>query len=339
VTTDSDLVREIIVFGLEGFVLVTAGNLSFSEKFVGVVDVGLGVADGFFVGTEGESEFENLSGNFGDGVIEVLDLAEESGFNVSEGGDSVGFGLLLDVERGLEVLFDVVKDSEDGVDKGGVGDDFVALGSFGDHGDNVEDLGVTVGDTLFLEGLEGSDVGGQSGEGGGLKFEEFAFASESFSNNLSGFDHHSLDSSVFFEGTFEFFNSSGVFLSSGSEGLLSVDEFRFSVFLLVGSGSELWGVNLNESFVFGLLSLCSVDVRFEFGEISFASIANLFVVSRGLISFISEAFLDSFNHADNLADIVVGLELELDGLGKGGTELRFPDLGEDVFCGEGNGHA
>jgi len=88
---------------------------------------------------------ENLSSEISNFGIKTSDFTVNSGFEFVIGGKSLVFGSSLNGESVFEVFFDVIEDSEDGVDHCGVTLDW---GSLSDGSKNFEDFSVSMRNTL-----------------------------------------------------------------------------------------------------------------------------------------------------------------------------------------------
>ena len=280
--------------------LVTSENSEFSKLvFSGFL--------GRFVFTEGELEGEHFSTKLGDSGDETSDFTVESAFEFSEGFESLSFGFSGDGEGSFEVFFDIVEDSHEGVEHTIVGN---FLGSFSDHGDDVEDLSITVREGVFF-GLEGSDVGGESGHHGGLDLEEFSITRESFLHDRSGLMHHGSDGVMLGNVVNKHSLLTFVFVTKGGEGTFSGSEFSFSGSFLSGSVGEDWGVDHDESIVLG-------DSGFEFifssvhvGHFSSAAISNNSVGVAEFFLVVSETFSNIFEHVDGVVNSIFGVGFEV----------------------------
>jgi hypothetical protein len=194
-------------------------------------------------------EVKALSSEVGDSGVQLGDLTFNSTSEGGEGLTSLSFGFTFNGERGFKVLFNIVEDSEDSVNHIRVGN---SGSSFSNHGDDVEDLSISVRDTLFSKGFERSDVGGQFAESGGLDLEEFLFTTfESVDNNLSGLVHHASDGIVLFNNGGENFLKESIFFVHGGEVSSSSGEFSFSVGFLGSSVFKDGTVNHSQSLVLG----------------------------------------------------------------------------------------
>jgi len=281
-----------LVSGIFG---TTLGGLVSSEGG-DIIELGLGTGDVLLVVGDGEGKVEDLTSEVSDSGVELGDLTIEAASEGGEGLESLSLSFSLDGEGGLEVLLDVVEDSEEGIDHTLVGDSW---GSLGDHGDDVEDLSVTVGETFLGEWLESSDVGGELVEGGGLDLEESGistFGVESFLDDGSGLVHHGSDGGVLSDGGLEGLDESVVL---GIEGLKhggSLAELSLSVTLFGFSVGENWGVDHLESLVLGDGGLESVSLSVHGVKLSSAGISDDLILVGSSLSLVSETLSDFFDH-------------------------------------------
>jgi len=296
VTAGGDLSLELGVLELVGGIFgTTLGGLVSSEGG-NIFELGLGTGNVLLVVGDGEGEVEALSSEVSNSGVELGDFTVEATSEGSESLKSLSLSFSLDGEGGLEVLLDIVEDSEEGIDHTLVGDSW---GSLGDHGDDVEDLGVTVGETFLGEWLESSDVGGELVEGGGLDLEESGistFGVESFLDDGSGLVHHGSDGGVLSDGGLEGLDESVVL---GIEGLKhggSLAELSLSVTLFGFSVGENWGVDHLESLVLGDGGLESVSLSVHGVKLGSAGISDDLILVGSSLSLVSETLSDFFDH-------------------------------------------
>jgi len=334
VTAGGDLGLE---FGVGELVSSIFGGAS--GGFVGseggdIFELGLGTSDVLLVVRDSEGEVEDFSSEVSDSGVEGSDFTVESTSEGGEGLKSLSLSFSLDGEGGLEVLLDVVKDSEEGIDHTLVGN---TVGSLGDHSDDVEDLGVSVGETLLVKRLEGLDVGGELGESGGLGLEESSFFStESFFDDGSSLMHHGSDGGVLGNGLVESFDESGVLLIKSLKHGGSLTEFLLSVTLFGLSVSEDGGVDHLESLVLDNGGFEGVSLSVESVHLSSASVSNDTIGISGGLSFGTETFSDILDHGDNVGNVVFRFKLEFNSVGEGLSEIGSFDLSEEVGGGVGS---
>jgi len=329
VTASGDLSLELGVLELVSSIFgTTLGNLVGSEGG-NILELSLGTVDVLLVVRDGELEVEDFSSEVSDSGVELGDFTVEATSEGGEGLESLSLSFSLDGEGGFKVLLDVVEDSEEGIDHTLVGNSW---GSLSDHGDDVEDLSVTVGKTLVGEWLESSDVGRELGEGGGLDLEEFSFllTHEGFLNDGSSLMHHGSNGGVLSDGIVERGNESLVLLIEGLEHSFTLSELNLSVFLLSLSVSENWSIDHLESLVLGDNGLEGVGLSVHSIHFSSASVSDDLVVGGSSLGFSSKALSDFLDHGDNMGDLVLGLKLEFDGVGESFTKIGGSDLSEEV---------
>jgi len=329
VTAGGDLGLELGVLELvSGIFGTTLGDLVGSEGG-NIFELGGGTVNVLLVVGDGELEVENFSSEVSNSGVELGDFTVEATSEGSEGLKSLSLSFSLDGEGGLEVLLDVVEDSEEGIDHTLVGNSW---GSLGDHSDDVEDLSVSVGETLFSEWLESSDVGGELGEGGGLDLEEFSgtFGLESFLDDGSGLMHHGSNGGVLGNSGVEGLNESVVLLTEGGEHGFSLTELNLSVTLLRLSVGKNWGVDHLESLVLGDGGLEGVSLSVHGVHFSSAGISDNFVVGGSSLSLGSKTFSDFFDHRDDMSDVVFRFKLEFDGVGESFSKISSFDLSKEV---------
>ena len=261
-----------------------------------VLELGGGTGNVLLVVGDGEGQVEGFTAEVSDSGVELGDLGIQTASEGGEGLKSLSLSFSLDGEGGLEVLLDVVEDSEEGIDHTLVGDSW---GSLGDHGDDVEDLSVTVGKTFLGEWLESSDVGGELGEGGGLDLEETGFSTfglEGLFDDGSGLVHHGSDGGVLSDGGLEGLDESVVL---GIEGLKhggSLAELSLSVTLFGLSVGKDWGVDHLESLVLGDGGLEGVSLSVHGVKLGSASISDDLILVGSSLSLVSETLSDFFDH-------------------------------------------
>jgi hypothetical protein len=300
-----------IFSGAEGLFVTSENGEFFELTFSGFL--------GSFVFAERELEGEHFSTEFSNSVDETGDFTVESGLEFSEGFESLSFGFSGNGEGSFEVFFDVVKDSHEGVEHTVIGN---FLGSFSDHGDNVEDLSITVSEGVFFS-LEGSDVGGESGHHGGLDLEEFSITSESFLHDRSGLMHHGSDGVMLGNVVNKHSLLTVVFFTKSSKGSLSGTKFSFSGGFFSSSVNEDWGVNHDESFVFGDSSFEFILSSVHVGHFSSAAVSDFTVSGTEFFLVVSETFSNIFEHGDGVVNSIfgVGFEVKFNGLGNGFTKI------------------
>jgi len=339
VTAGGDLGLELGVLELVGGILGTTLGGLVGSKGSNILELGGGTSDVLLVVGDGEGEVEGFTAEVSDSGVELGDLTVESTSEAGESLKSLSLSFSLDGEGGLEVLLDVVEDSEEGIDHTLVGDSW---GSLGDHGNDVEDLSVTVGKTLLVEWLESSDVGRELVKGGGLDLEESGFSTlglEGFLDDGSGLMHHSSDGSVLSDGSLEGLNESVVLVFKSLKHGGSLTELSLSVGLLSLSVSEDWSVDHLESLVLGDGGLKSVSLSVHGVKLSSAGIGDdLVVVSSGL-GLVSESLSNFFDHRDNMSNVVFRFKLEFDGVGESFSEISGFDLSKEVGGGVGSDDA
>jgi len=314
-----------LVSGIFG---TTLGGLVSSEGG-NIFELGLGTSNVLLVVGDGEGEVEALSSEVSNSGVELGDFTVEATSEGSESLKSLSLSFSLDGEGGLEVLLDIVEDSEEGIDHTLVGDSW---GSLSDHGDDVEDLGVSVGKTLLSEWLESSDVGGELGEGGGLDLEEsgFGLGVESFLDDGSGLMHHGSDGGVLSNGGLESSNESVVLLTESLEHGGSLAELSLSVTLFSLSVSKDWGVDHLESLVLDDGGLEGISLSVHRVHLGSAGISDNFVVGGSSLSLVSETLSDFFDHRDNMSNVVFRFKLEFDGVGESFSKIGSFDLSKEI---------
>jgi len=327
VTTGGDLTLEFGVLEVVGSVFGTTGGFLVGSELSNVVELGGGSRNVLLVVRDGKLEVEGLSSEVGNSGVELGNFRVESASEGGESLESLSLSFSLDGEGGLEVLLDVVEDPEEGIDHTLVGNSW---GSFSNHGNDVEDLGVTVGETLVSKWLEGLDVGGELGEGGGTGLEELSISSEGLGDDGSGLVHHGPDGGVLGNGGVEGVNESLVLLIEGTEHGFSLTEFGVSVLGLSLSVSKDWGVDHIESLVLGDGGFEGVGLSVHGVELSSAGIGNDGVVSGDLLGFSSEALSDLLDHTDNLGNVVFRFKLEFNGVGESFSKISSFDLSEKI---------
>ncbi len=274
-------------------------------------------------------EVKAFSSEVGDSGVEFGNFTFDSTSEGGEGLTSLSFSFSFNGERGFKVLLDIIEDSKNGVNHIRVGNNW---GSFSDHGNDVEDLSISMGDSLFSKRFERSDVSAQFAKGRGLNFEESILTTfEGFDDDLSGLVHHASNGVMFFNNTSKDVLKESIFFVHGGEVISSGFKFAFSVSFLGGSVFEDWTVNHDESLILGDNGFKGVGFSVTGIEVGSAGIGNDFVCGGVLFLFISELFSDFFDHSDDFSNIVFGLELEFNGLGKGGTKICFSDFSEEVL--------
>ena len=160
-------------------------------------------------------EVKAFSSEVGDSGVEFGDFSFDS---TSEGGESftsLSFSFSFNGEGSFKVLLNIIEDSKDSIDHVRVGNSGSSLSN---HSNNVEDLSISVGDTLFSKWFETSDMSAQLAKGGGLNLEElFLTTLEGFNNNLSGLVHHASNGIVLFNNSGEDFLEESIFFVHGGE--------------------------------------------------------------------------------------------------------------------------
>lgn len=339
VTAGSDLTLEFRVLELVGSIFSTTLGGLVSSKGSNIIHLGCGSGNVLLVVRDSEGEVKNFTTEVGDSGVKTGDFTIEAASEGGESFNSLSLSFSLDGEGGLEVVLDIVKDSEEGIDHTLVGDSW---GSFSDHGNDVEDLSVTVGESFGSEWLESSDVGGELVKSGGLDLKEVSFGTfgvESFLDDRSSLMHHGSDGGVLGNGSGERFDESLVLSVKGFEHSFSLAEFSLSVDLFLLSVGKDWTIDHFESLVLDNGSLKSVGLSVESVHFSSASVSDNIVFSFGTFSFGSKTFSDFFNHRNNMGDVVFRFKLEFDGVGESFTKFRGFDFSKEVGSGVGSDDA
>jgi len=183
--------------------------------------------------------------------------------------------------------------------------------SAGDLDENVENVRVLLGNTVVFGAclwcLEGSEVGVEGRECGGLDLEEFStIYLECFLKNRFGVVDNSFHFLKFFDQS-----SKGLsFLSSISNEFL-LSHCPLSKFLdfegnICTEIFQNWSINLNEGCLPLLLDNSGVNVLGKLTVISFTCVSNHIVVIFKIISLVSELKLDLFEHVYDKGDLFWG---------------------------------
>lgn len=106
------------------------------------------------VRVKSELELDDFLTKLSKSSIEAMDLVSNSTVKFLMSSSSLSLGLSFNGEGVLNILFDVIKDSEKGVSKVGAG---LLWDSDSDLGKNVKDLFVSMSNTV-LEWVESSEV-------------------------------------------------------------------------------------------------------------------------------------------------------------------------------------
>jgi hypothetical protein len=330
---------EFRVGKLEGSIFSTTLGGLVSSKGGDIFKLLLGSGNVLLVVRDSEGEVKNFTTEVGDSGVEFGDLGIEAASEGGESLNSLSLSFSLDGEGGLEVVLDIVKDSEEGIDHTLVGDSW---GSFSDHSDDVEDLSVTVGESLSGEWLESSDVGGELVKSGGLDLKEVSFGTfgvESFLDDRSSLMHHGSNGGVLGDGSGEGLDKSLVLGVKGFKHGFSLAELSLSVTLFSLSIGKNWGIDHLESLVLNDNSLKSVGLSVESVKLGSASVSDDIVVSSSTLKIGSEAFSDFLDHGDNMGDVVLRFKLEFDGGGESFAKFRGFDFSEEVGGGVGSDDA
>jgi len=253
----------------------------------------LGTGDVLLVVGDGKGEVEGFTSEVSDSGVELGDLTVKSTSKGGEGLKSLSLSFSLDGEGSLEVLLDIVEDSEKGINHTLVGDSW---GSLSDHSDDVEDLSISVGETFLGEWLESSDVGRELVKGRGLDLEESGISTlgvEGLLNNGSGLVHHGSDGSVLSNGGLEGLDESIVLGIKSLEHVSSLTELNLSVGLLSLSIGKDWSVDHLEPLVLGDGGLKSVSLSVHGVKLSSAGISDDLVVGGSSLSLALRPFLTS----------------------------------------------
>ncbi len=265
-----------------------------------------------------------------DVLLEVGDLTLNSpDLSVNLSGEPIidRFTLLLggslDGEGVVEVGLNLVEDVKDVVNEVLGNLDGCALDHLGEEGEHGA---ISVGESP-LGGGEASELGAQAGEHAGL--EEFLTTTESGVDDSPALLEHGADGGVLLKDGIE---SVELNLSLSVELLLhgnSVSEFLLPVGELGGPGVLDGDVNGEDTGELGDVSFSDGDgVLEEVGIILALGGGNL-IGGIGVLLLLLKALADTLDGVDDVIDIL-GLELELDGLDEGLTEVVLGDLSEDV---------
>ena len=193
----------------------TAGSFPIGSEGSNISKGTFGTGNVFFIRGEGELEVKAFSSEVGDSGVEFGDFSFDSTSEGGEGLTSLSFSFSFNGERCLKVLLNIIEDSKDSIDHVRVGNSGSSLSN---HSNNVEDLSISVGDTLFSKWFETPDMSAQLAKGGGLNLEElFLTTLEGFNNNLSGLVHHASNGIVLFNNSGEDFLEESIFFVHGGE--------------------------------------------------------------------------------------------------------------------------